>query len=181
MQGKGKAPKWASPERQNQLILLFERSGGFCVFGHNPCRVASHHYENFVDDLVKDWQADDRAEARAIWQAEQKAIHSLWEVGKAKGEFSAVARAIWHDRQPEYYLIGIGISGLAFKPFAKVRLASSFMHLHVDVGEAMRKVGKVRKRKAIRYGKPLPQNVQSKIDEKCNMAVRAFLNHKAPR
>ena len=52
------------------------------------------------------------------------------------------------------------------------------MHLHVDVGDAMRKVGKVRKRKAIRYGKPLPDSVQDEIDTRCKVAIREYLAHK---
>jgi len=167
-------PKWANPQRQAHLVNLFHRSGGFCVFGERPCsHPEQHHYEPFIEGLVGDWSAQDRAKRWADWQAERKALHSLGEVGRIKGDFNAIARDIFFASQPLYYLEGLGISGLTFRPFAKVRLASSFIALHVDVGDAMRNESKNKRRKAIRYGKVTPE-VKKEVDRLCSMAVRDY-------
>jgi len=82
---------------------------------------------------------------------------------------------MFYAEQPEYYLEGIGISGLTFRPFAKVRLASSLVQLHIDLGDTLGQVSKAKRRKAIRYGKALPQEVQDAVDGICNKAVRRYL------
>jgi len=123
--------------------------------------------------LIDDWRADDRAQQWADWQAEQKAIHSLGEVGRIRGDFNAIARDIFFASQPLYYLESLGISGLTFRPFAKVRLASSFIALHVDVGDAMRNESKNKRRKAVRYGKITPE-VKKEVDRLCSLAVKDY-------
>lgn len=149
-----KQPKWATPERQSRLVDLFLRSQGFCVFGHKPCLHPEHHYEVFIEGLIKDWVADDRAQRQAEAQAEQKAIHNLGERRYTRrGEWSAVGQDIFYGGQPQFYILGYGVSGLTFKPFAKVRLASSFVHLFVDLSDCLKTVSKSKRRKAIRYGK----------------------------
>lgn len=169
-------PKWANAERQAHLVNLFHSSKGFCVFGERPCsNPAQHHYIPFTDGLVADWIADDRAEALALWQAEQRALHNLAERGAVRGQFSAISRDVFHDKQPIFYLDGLGISGLTFKPFAKVRIASSYVALHVDISEALHSASKSQRRKAVRYGKPLPQEARGKIDKVCYQAVKHYL------
>ena len=168
-------PKWATPKRQAHLVNLFLRSGGFCVFGEHPCSCPDlHHYEPYIDSLIKDWSADDRAQDTALWHAEQKQIHCLGERGKTKGEFNAIARDSFFASQPDYYLEGLGISGLTFKPFAKVRLASSYVSLYVDIADALKGVSKSKRRKAIRYGR-IPQEIQDRIDQVCDLAVGHYL------
>jgi len=168
--------KWAIPYRQAHLVKLFLRSGGFCVFGEWPCSCPElHHYDPFIEGLIDDWQADDRAERWAEWQAEQRQIHGLAERGALRGQFNAIGRDIFFGQQPQYYLDGLGISGLTFRPFARVRLASSFVALYVEIGDALKSVSKAKRRKAIRYGKPLPQEIQREIDRACNKAVRHYL------
>ena len=167
-------PKWATPERQAHLVNLFVRSGGFCIYGHKPCPNPEHHYVPFTEGLIQDWIGDDRAERQALWQAEQRAMHFLNERGKAKGRFDAIAKDVFYAKQPLYYVEGLGISGLTFKPFAKVRLASSFTCLHVDISHAVKGISKNRKRKAIRYGK-LPYELWNTIDQACSLAVKHYL------
>ena len=167
----GHKPKWVVPHRQAHLVSVFVRSGGFCVFGHKPCPIEAHHYEAYIDGLIHDWIADDRAAVQADWQAERRRLHSLAERGRQRGEFNATGRDVFYAEQPQYYLKGLGISGLTFKPFAKVRLASSFVHLHVDLGDALKGLGKAKRRKAIRYGKPLPDPVREEVDKVCKEAV----------
>ena len=165
------SPKWATPDRQAHLVSLFHRSGGFCVFGHKGCLVPDHHYENFIEDLISYWVSDDRAQKQAEWQAEQKAIHSLGERRlPLRGQFSAIGKDVFYGDQPQFYLLGLGISGLTYKPFARVRLSSSFMHLHVNLGDTLKKVSKNKRRKAIRYGK-----IDRQIQELCKSAVKDYL------
>ena len=173
-----KSPKWLTPDRKAHLISLFYRSKGFCVFGHKLCQTPDHHYETFIEGLIKDWVADDRAERIADWQEERRLIHSLGERRyPIKGRFNAIGKDIFYGRQPQFYLIGLGISGLTFKPFAKVRLPSSYFYLFIDLGDSLKTVSKSRRRKAIRYGKPLPKEIEDKIEALIREAVRHYLDH----
>ena len=170
-------PKWARPRRQAHLVNLFLRSGGFCVFGEWPCSCPeAHHYDPFAEAVIADWKADDRAEKSAEWRRLEREMHGLSERGPIRGRFSSVGRDIFFGQQPEYYFDGLGVSGLTFRPFAKVRLASSYVNLFVDIGDALRGLSKAKRRKAIRYGK-LPKAVAETVDEACNRAVRHYLAH----
>jgi len=171
-----KQPKWTTPTRQTFLVTLFLRSKGFCVFGHPKCTIPEHHYEIFIDNLVADWIADDRAQKQAEWKAEFEARHSTNErTYPLHGRFSGIGQDIYYDNQPEFYLEGLGISGLTFKPFAKLRLASSYVRLHVDLEDILKPVSKSQKRKAIRYGK-IPTDLQDKINDRCWQAVKHYAN-----
>ena len=174
-------PRWATPDRQTHLVNLFHRSGGFCIFGHKPCPHEHHHYEVFIDGLIGDWIAQDRAQSQAEWKAEQRAIHNLGECGPQRGEFNATGRDAFYAEQPQYYVKGLGISGLTFKPFAKVRLSSSYVHLHVDLGDTLKGMGKAKRRKVIRYGKPLPDSISEEVDKVCKEAVEHYRGKGASR
>jgi len=172
-------PKWATPDRQAQLVSLFLHSNGFCVFGHKPCLIPDHHYEVFIEYLIADWQADDKAQKQGEWQAERRRIHSLGERSyPLRGQFSTIGKDIFYADQPQFYFVGLSISGLTFKPFAKIRLASSFVSLHIDLGNTLKSVSKSKRRKAIRYGKALPVEAQSQIDRICSLAVRHYLENR---
>ena len=233
------SPKWITPARQAELVELFVKSQGFCVYVNKPCQgewerrsliactwgnicdspvpdgepcrlepeqgkpklpcnairlnknrwhcaygeypcSKPHycHYELFASRLIREWVNDDRAIEQAEWQAERKAIHDLGERRTPiRGQFNGIGKDIFFNNQPSYYLEGLGISGLTFKPFAKVKIANSFMHLHVNLGDALKPVSKSQRRKAIRYGKPLPKTVREKIDDICFSAVRHYHNH----
>ena len=171
-------PKWATPSRQTQLVSIFLRSRGFCVFGHRACGIPAHYYEVYIEGLIADWKADDRQQDTAEWQEQRKRLHSLAERRyPLRGQFSSIAKDIFFCRQPLFYLLGLGISGLTFKPFARIRLASSYVHLFVDLGDMLRGVSKSKRRKAIRYGKPLPVEKQQEIEQVCRLAVTHYLEH----
>ncbi len=171
-------PKWATPSRQTQLVSIFLRSRGFCVFGHKACGIPSHYYEVYIEGLIADWKADDRQQDTADWQEERRRLHSLAERRyPLRGQFSTIAKDIFFSQQPLYYLLGLGVSGLTFKPFARVRLASSFVHLFVDLGDTLKGVSKAKRRKAIRYGKSLPVELQGEIAQVCKLAVTHYLEH----
>jgi len=171
-------PKWSTPERRAKLIDLFTRSGGFCVFGEKRCLIPEHHYSLFIEDLIDDWKQADREQRSAEWLAELKALHDLGEQRyPLTGRFNAISKDIFFDKQPLYYIQGLGISGLTFKPFAKVRLPSSYMRLYVDLGETLRGMSKNKKRKAIRYGKPLSESIENAVNRLVGEAVRHYLDY----
>jgi len=171
-------PKWATSSRQAHLVSIFLRSRGFCVFGHPQCGIPEHYYEVFIEGLIADWQADDRQQDTAEWREERKRLHSLAERHyPLRGQFSAISKEIYFAEQPLYYLLGYGMSGLTFKPFARVRLASSYVHLFVDLGDSLKGISKNKRRKAIRYGKALPMDKQREVEQVCRLAVKQYLNN----
>ncbi|MBA7681241.1 hypothetical protein ES703_89579 [subsurface metagenome] len=171
-------PQWATPERKAKLVELFYRSGGFCIFGEPACIIPEHHYELFIEGLISDWKADDREGRRLEIRLESIRLHSLAEPSQPlRGRFSAISKDIFRSNQPRYYIEGLGISGLTLQPFVRVRLSSSFMRLYVNLGQALRGVSKNRKRKAIRYGKPLPKTIEQAINELVRASVRDYLAH----
>ena len=171
-------PKWSTLDRKAYLVKLFLDSGGFCIFGHSNCLIPEHHYEVYIERVIDDWKTEDREQARLDWIAESKAMHSLGERRyPITGRFNNISQDIFHDKQPLYYLEALGISGLKLQPFAKVKIASSYMRLYIDLGDSLRGTSKNKRRKAIRYGKELPKSIQERIAEKVSLAVRDYLNH----
>lgn len=171
-------PKWATLDRRTLLVQLFLSSGGFCVFGHKQCLIPEHHYYLYIEPLIRDWKQIDREQDLTDWEAEQKVLHRLGERSyPVTGRFSAISRVIFADSQPLYYLEGQAVSGLTLKPFVKVRIASSYMRLYIDLGEALRQVSKSRRRKALRYSKPFPREIEITIRRKVLEAVRDYLAH----
>ena len=170
-------PKWATPSRQAELVKLFLDSGGFCVYGHKDCTTPKHHYELFIEGLIADWIADDRELATLERQEERKALHTLNEPRYRDGRFGSISREIFYGCQPLFYIEALGMSGVRLQPFAKVRLPSSYLHLDIDLGNSLKGVAKNKRRKAIRYGKPLPAKTQARVWELVWLAVRDYLNH----
>ena len=171
-------PKWVNPTRQAHLVSLFVRSRGFCVYGEPNCAIPEHHYEVFIESLINDWKADDRETNKLDWKHERKIMHALHEKTiPMRGRFNGVSSDIWHDSQPIYYLESMGMDCLKLKPFAKVKLSSSYQHLYIDLGDSLRTVSKNRKRKAIRYNKPLPQSANDIVSKLIIEAVKDYLNY----
>jgi len=162
-----------------------------CEYGDYPCYTAipvmgelgnlewqpEAQYTERIKALIREWANDSRSQAQAEWQAEQKALHALGERREpVRGRFNTISQDIFGSSQPLYYFEGLGVNGITFKPFAKVRVASTFVHLYIDLGDSLRGVSKNRRHKAVRYGKPLPKLIDSRIDDLCNLAVRDYLN-----
>ncbi len=174
------APRWATPERKRYLQSLLleylhDQQGWKCdvMSGEffNP------DYEKRINGLIKDWQADDREQASFEWLEEQRRIHSLGErVLPLRGRFSAVSRQIYHDAQPLYYMVGIGMSGITLRPFAKVRLASSYLNLHIDLLDSLKRMSKNKRHKIIRYGGNIPLEAERKV---AALVQSAVLHHRA--
>ncbi len=173
---EGLYPKWVTPDRQAHLVKLFLDSSGFCVYGHKLCSIPEHHYEVYIEYLIDDWKGDDRSQNQALWQEERRRLHFVSDRRyPLHGQFNAVSRDIFYAEQPVYYLAGLGISGLTFTPFAKIRLSSSYAILYVDLGDTLKRLSKSRRRKAIRYGKPLSYAIQREVANICRKAVRHYL------
>ncbi len=161
-----------------------------CAYGDYPCYTAKERigvlgnrmfeadcqYQQYVNRLVKAWVSDDRAQTLAEYQAEYKARHGTNDRRfPLHGQFSGVSQDVFYDQQPEFFVEAIGVSGPTFKPFAKVRLASSFMRLHVDLNDTLKPISKNKKRKALRYGK-VTSDIQAKVHDTCWLAVKHYLN-----
>lgn len=178
MANESHLPKWSTPDRRNALVDLFLKGGGFCVFEHPNCLIPAHHYELFANDLIKDWVIADREQRQAELIAEMRALHSFGErTYPLRGQFSAISKEIWGGSQPLFYIQNLGMSGITLTPFAKVRVSSSYMRLYVDLGDTLRTVGKCKRRKAIRYGKPLPKEAEAKVRLEVRKAIRHYLDH----
>lgn len=135
-------------------------------------------YELLSDNAIKNWVSDDRQANQAIWERERKAIHALNERSyPLRGRFNNVSSVIFHESQPIYYLEHIGMNGLTLKPFALVKLASSNQQLYIDLGTSLRGVSKNRKRKAIRYHKPLPSQANEMVTRLVGEAVKDYLKY----
>jgi hypothetical protein len=134
-------------------------------------------YELKSEDLIKYWIADDRERERYELELESKALHRTNDrTLPLHGRFSGVSRDIYHDSQPLYYLEQLGISGLTFKPFAKLRLASSGTRLFVDISDVLKPLSKNARRKAVRYGKST-NALNNDIASTCYQAVKHYLNN----
>ncbi len=161
-----------------------------CDYGDYPCYTQKEfvnelgdtvikgecYFKPYQDGLIKEWALSDRQQTLAEYQAESKAIHKTNDrTYPLHGKFSGVSQDVFYDKQPEFFVEAIGVSGLTYKPFAKVRLASSFMRLHVDLKDTLKPVSKNKKRKALRYGK-VTTDIQDKVHDACWLAVRHYLN-----
>ena len=87
----------------------------------------------------------------------------------------SIGLEIFHEKQALYYLEGYGVDGLTLQPFARVKVASSYIRLYISLGDSLRGTSKNKRRKAIRYGK-IPQEIQNNIQDVCWKAVKHYLN-----
>ena len=228
----GYMPRWASPERQAQLVNLWAEYGNECLLGHKNCYELAHYvrqlpikmpyphiivkpvicrdrnenilrypdgtpmmtesyshkdwyvkgyesirlYELKEREVIQDWIREDRQARAYLNRVMSRSLHLLPEIGSLRGSFSAISRDIYHDSQPQYFVEALGISGVTLRPFAKIRIASSYTRLHVDISQPLKEVSKHRKRKFIRYQKPLPVAVEVNIQELCNLAISKYLS-----
>ena len=145
-----------------------------CAYGVTSCQFPyGSHYEPYTDRLIREWVFTDKAQRQAEWRAERQALHRLADRREpVHGQFNATSRDIFYASQPTYYYEGVGMSGLTLRPFARIRLASSYLELFVDLGDTLRPLSKAKRRKALRYGKSLPVEVQRQVDKLCKLAVR---------
>jgi hypothetical protein len=133
-------------------------------------------YELKWREAISNWKSEDKRQ----WRLERKVMHSLGEYpDTSRSRFNAIGRDIFHSKQPIFYREGLGISVITFHTIAKVRIASSYMRLYVevDLSKVLRRESKNAKRKAIRYGKKLRHETEVEIDRLCYLAVRHYLKY----
>lgn len=61
--------------------------------------------------------------------------------------------------------------------YIKALLTPTTNGLYVDLGDALKRVSKNKRRKAIRYGKPLPPEAETNVSVLVSKAVKDYLNH----
>ena len=158
----------------NQLYITLCKPTATTIHKAEVCRL----YDLKAEQAIEGWKSDDRETRRLEYTLESIALHRLAEPKlPLRGRFSAISRDIWKSTQPLYYLEGLGISGLTLQPFVRVRLSSSFMRIYVNLGDSLRGVSKSKKRKAIRYGKPLPLAIEQAINSLVKASVQDYLAH----
>ena len=189
-------PQWATPQRRALLVELFQRSTlvwlspdspirGFCMDSQcsmsadNPvpfCQGCPRFFQNYIEPVIKGWIAEDKVEQVALWQQEQRRLHHMTdERGWRNQRFDPVAKDVFFQQQPPYYLEGVGISGLTFTRIAKVRVPSTPVRLFVDVASSKRlkKLGQ-NARKRLRRRPALLLQEDRTIDQLCRAAVKDF-------
>lgn len=164
-----------SPSDVADLMAVHGRTlpGGFCVFGDANCQVERHHYENFVNDMIDEWKADDREERSLARKAEERSLHH-GDAGRFGKRFDPVAREAFMADQPPYYLEGLGVNALTLKATAKIRLPSSNIRFFVDVSQPVKGLSKNKRRKIRRYGAATPVGKFGTVHDKCQAAIRDF-------
>ncbi|GAH87250.1 unnamed protein product, partial [marine sediment metagenome] len=173
-------PKWATLDRRDVLASIL--TDYLAIKGWQLDLMTGElynlDYEARIKPIIADWKHLDKEQSQADWEAERKALHSLGDRSyPIRGQFSAISRDIYAESQPLYYLEGQAVSGLTLKPFVRVRIASSYIRLYVDLGKDWRQVSKNKRRQAIRYGKPLPQSITEAIRRKVLEAVKDYYSH----
>ncbi|MDD5094114.1 MAG: hypothetical protein PHV74_07030 [Dehalococcoidia bacterium] len=165
-------PQWATPERQAYLVDLFRECGGFCVYGHKPCKNPDHHFQNHIEEFIKGWKEDDRAERADLLRLEHELIHQNPDTKGWGRRFDPVTREQFLDSRPSYYLEGIGISGLTFRRIAKIRIPSAYTRLYVELPK-----GKLSRNKKRKLKRQQIQTETEMIDCLCQMAVDDYWQH----
>ncbi len=168
-------PQWATPERQRHLVYLFEKSGGFCVFGDKGCLYDEHHYPLFMETVIEDWKAEDREERALLWKLEQEHLHD-GTFGRWGSDFDPVARDVYYQERPKYYMLGFGVSAESKQRIAVIRVPSTYIRLYVNLAVAFQgvSISRNKKRKMARYNAGPPAIVSERIDTLCSQAVDAY-------
>jgi len=148
------------------------------VSADNPapfCQECGRFFQNYIEPVIKGWIAEDKVEQVALWRQEQRRLHHMTdERGWRNQRFDAVAKDVFFQQQPDYYLEGIGISGLTFTRIAKVRVPSTPVRLFVDVADSKlpKKMGQNARKRARRRGLLIGED--KSIDSLCRKAVQHF-------
>jgi hypothetical protein len=111
-----------------------------------------------AEEAIRYWVSDDVSQRAAQWREEQRRMHRDQRRIR-QGRFDTVSREQFLASQPSYYIEALGVDALTFRAVAKVRIPSTGIRIFVDVGDAVHKASKSARRKAARYGTPLPKTV----------------------
>ena len=132
------------------------------------CQGCPHHYLGYQERVIAYWKEDDREARHQRLRLEREILHATPDRTGWKRRFDPIEREKFFQRQGSYYIEGLGISGLTFKPIAKVRVPSTTQRLFVDVPKQdMNKMSRnARKR--------LRRRQQESIDRNCAAAVQDY-------
>lgn len=168
-------PLWTTPVRRAHLIKLFGKTKmvdapyelkGFCLDDHchklgaagilppecSTCFMCRFNYENYIEEVITYWKADDRAEDAALWRRERKLLHAApLKRGRWGSQFDPVAKDQFFSQRPPFYLEATGISGLTFTRVAKIRIPGTKQRLFVPIPRT-KGLSKNARRKLERYG-----------------------------
>jgi hypothetical protein len=167
-------PQWATPVRRAHLIRLFGTTKtvdapydlkGFCLDDRchkldaaglplecSTCFMCRFNYENYIENIIAYWKADDKAEDAALWRLERKLLHAApLKRGRWGSQFDPVAKDQFFAQRQPFYLEATGVSGLAFTRVAKIRIPGTQTRLFVEVPRT-KGLSKNAKRKLERYG-----------------------------
>jgi hypothetical protein len=129
-------------------------------------------YNKVAEAAIHSWIAEDRDRRSYEWHLEQQQLID-GTYGKYGSTFDPVARDVYFQNRPEYYLVALGVNALTHQRVALIRIPSTFVHLFVDCSSIVQEVSKHAKRKAKRYNKVNGVPMQE-IDHLCKAAVRAW-------
>lgn len=129
-------------------------------------------YEQVEDEVIRHWVSDDASRRMAEWKAEQVRLHGVPDRHFHQGEFDNIRRENFLAEQPPYYIEALTPDALTFRPVALVRIPSTGVHLFVELGEALQRISKRARRRAVREGKPLPPDTQAAVDKLIQSAVQ---------
>ncbi len=169
-------PKWCTPERQRQMVEIFQWTHGLCVYGHPQCPVEAHCYEAYLDEqLIPDWVSMDALERAWQWKVEQRRMHTIpdrkgWNnsyklIGSKLRHRGPITMEQWRDAQPLFEIMGYSVNPLTMHKTALVRIPGAPVRLLVDV-ERVVFPSKRQLRRARRTGERFPSVV-----EVCKAAV----------
>lgn len=127
-------------------------------------------YNKVAEAAIESWKAEDRERRSFEWKLEQQAILD-GTYGRYGAEFDPVARDVFYQHRPDYYLVALGVNPFTFKRVALIRIPSTSIHLFVDVASAVQEVSKNARRKAMRHGKVANGALMEQIHQLCQSAV----------
>ncbi|MDP2948300.1 MAG: hypothetical protein Q8P22_02025 [Chloroflexota bacterium] len=178
-------PRWATAERKARLVQLWDRYGNQCLQGHRTCPDPSHYVlvdaqgrmqllrlsDVKSEGAIRYWVGDDAAQRMAEWRAEQERLHRDQRRFR-QGEFDSLRRQLYLENQPPYTIVALTVDSLTFRPVALVKVSSTIIRLFVNLEEPMGALSKSARRKARRYGKPLPEEAAQKAEQAIAAAVQ---------
>jgi hypothetical protein len=126
-------------------------------------------YETLSEQAITDWQADDRAEAKALWQKEQRRLHKMPDERGWRRQFDPVAREQFMEQRGVYHVEAVSVNPLTHQRVARVRVSGTNVRLYVNIQRQGRSNGA--KKRALRRA---AQGVASVNDRLIKQAVERF-------
>lgn len=163
----------------------------------------AHLYTVMEEEQVAQWVDDDRNRDAYEWHLEQMRMHDLHERGTFARRFIVGALSPVHNQngqivdyvsnqpkpfdpvtqdqffaqQPLYYFLGFSVDPLSHHRVAAIRIASTFIHLYINVEGPFQRVS-INKRKKLLYGGAVPEWFMQQVRAQCATAVHAWRKRK---